>query len=115
MKQSINEFSRSNFRLTVNRSYYSVSYAMRAFLAILEKDSSKPSGVISLFNQYLIKPGIVSEFNFKAIQSLMDLRHEGDYQDFAEITKEEAECALETAKSAITALKNVMMRLLIKQ
>jgi uncharacterized protein (UPF0332 family) len=115
LDEAINELSRCNFRLTVNRSYYSVFYAMRAFLAIIGKDSSKHSGVISLFNQYLIKPGTVSEINFKAIQSLMDLRHEGDYQDFAEITKEEAEGAIETAKLAINALKDVMKRLIMKQ
>lgn len=88
LNEAIDELSRRNFRLTVNRAYYSVFYAMRAFLVPADKDSSKHSGVISLFNQYVIKPGIVSEINFKAIQSLMDLRHEGDYQDFNEITEE---------------------------
>lgn len=74
--EAIDELSRMNFRLAVNRAYYSVFYAMRAFLAIANKDSSKHSGVISLFNQYFIKTGIVSEISFKSIQSLMDLRHE---------------------------------------
>lgn len=42
----------------------------------------------------------------------MDLRHEGDYQDFAEITEEEAKGSVETAKMVIDALKDVMKRLL---
>ncbi len=48
--EAMDELSRRNFRLAVNRAYYSVFYAMRAFLAIVDKDSSKHSGVISLFN-----------------------------------------------------------------
>lgn len=40
LKGAIDELSRKNFRLTVNRAYYSVFYAMRAFLAAINKDSS---------------------------------------------------------------------------
>ncbi|OGL42337.1 MAG: hypothetical protein A2042_05475 [Candidatus Schekmanbacteria bacterium GWA2_38_11] len=112
LNEAIDELSRNNFRLTVNRAYYSVFYAMRAFLATVNKDSSKHSGVISLFNQHFIKTGIVPEISFKAIQSLMDLRHEGDYQDFAEITKEEAFGSVNTAKIAIGLLKEVIEKLL---
>jgi len=109
--EAIDELSRRNFRLAVNRAYYSVFYAMRAFLAIANKDSSKHSGVISLFNQYFIRTGIVSEISFKSIQSLMDLRHESDYQDFAEITEKEAMGAVEAAKIVITALKGSLEKL----
>ena len=42
----------------------------------------------------------------------MDLRHESDYQDFAEITEEEAMGAVETAKIVITALKGSLEKLL---
>jgi len=111
LNEAVDELSRNNFRLTVNRAYYSVFYAMRSLLAAVDKDSSKHSGVVSLFNQYVIKAGIVSEISFKSIQSLMDLRHEGDYQDFAEITGEEAKGAVETAKSIITALKESLEKL----
>lgn len=42
----------------------------------------------------------------------MDLRHEGDYQDFAEITEEEAKGSVETAKMVINSLKDGMEKLL---
>lgn len=112
LKEAIDELSRMNFRLTVNRSYYSVFYAMRAFLATINKDSSKHSGVISLFNQHFINTGVVSEVSFKAIQLLMDLRHEGDYQDFVEITEEEASGSVESAKTIIGSFKDVLEELL---
>lgn len=112
LSEAIDELSRKNFILAVNRAYYAVFYAMRAFLATVNKDSSKHSGVISLFNQHFINTGIVSEISFESIQSLMDLRHEGDYQDFAEITEEEANGSVETAKMVINSLKNGMEKLL---
>lgn len=112
LNEAIDELSRENFRLTVNRAYYAVFYAMRAFLATVSKDSSKHSGVSALFNQHFIKTGIVPEVSFQAIQTLMDLRHEGDYQDFAEITREEASGAVETAKVVIEPLRAVIEKLL---
>ncbi|GFP37768.1 hypothetical protein HKBW3S44_01448 [Candidatus Hakubella thermalkaliphila] len=111
LNEAIDEVSRRNFRLAVNRAYYSVFYAMRAFLATVNKDSSKHSGVMSLFNQHFIKTGIVSEISFKSVQALMDLRHEGDYQDFAKITEEEAKGAVETAKIVITMLKETFEKI----
>jgi len=112
LNEAIDALSRNNYRLAVNRAYYSVFYIMRAFLATISKDSSKHSGVIALFNQYFIKTGIVTEVSFKEIQSLMDLRHEGDYQDFVEITTEEANGAVETAKKILELLKDDLNKLL---
>jgi hypothetical protein len=50
--------------------------------------------------------------SFKSIQSLIDLQHEGDYQDFAEITKEEELGYVEGAKMVIGLLKDVLTILL---
>ena len=111
LSEAMDELSRKNFRLTVNRAYYSVFYAMRSLLATVDKDSSKHSGIVSLFNQHFIKTGIVPEISFKSVQSLMDLRHEGDYQDFAEITEEEARGAVDTAGTIISALKESLKKL----
>ena len=41
----------------------------------------------------------------------MDLRHEGDYQDFAVITEEEAKGAVETAQLALDTMRIVMKKL----
>ena len=103
--EAADELARKHFRLAVNRAYYAVFYAMRAFLALANKDSSKHSGVISLFNQCFIKQGVVTEISFKAIQLLLDLRHEADYQDFAETSQEEASAAVDSAGKIIEDLK----------
>lgn len=102
---------RKNPRLAVNRAYYTVFYAMRAFLATVGKDSSRHAGVAALFNEHFIKTKIVPAVSSRLIQSLMDLRHEGDYQDFAVITEEEAKGAVETAQSAFDTMRHVMKEL----
>jgi uncharacterized protein (UPF0332 family) len=112
LNEASDELSRKNFRLAVNRAYYSVFYAMRSLLATVDKDSSKHSGVLLLFNQHFIKTGILSDVGFKSIQSLMDLRHEGDYQDFATIAEEEAKGALDAATNLISLLKAALEKLL---
>lgn len=43
----------------------------------------------------------------------MDLRHEGDYQDFAKITEEEASGAVESAKTIIETLQRILESLLM--
>ena len=49
------------FMDSTSRSYYAIFTAARSMLALKEMDSSKHSGIISLFNQYLVKTGILTE------------------------------------------------------
>ena len=47
---------------SLSRSYYAMFSAVRALLALKEVDSSKHSGVISLFNQLLSKRVLLTHF-----------------------------------------------------
>lgn len=40
----------------------------------------------------------------------MDLRHEGDYQDFARVTEEEAKGAFDAAANLLRILKNALQQ-----
>lgn len=44
----------------VNRLYYAAFYAARALLALREVDSSRHSGVISMFQRHFVKTRLVS-------------------------------------------------------
>ena len=55
--------TKNAFMGAVNRFYYSAFYAARALLAIRELDSSRHSGVISLFQKHFVKSGLVSTEN----------------------------------------------------
>ena len=49
-------FDATEFRSSVNRSYYAIFHALRAVLALDGFDSSKHSGIISYFNLTTLKP-----------------------------------------------------------
>ncbi|MFQ6083464.1 MAG: HEPN domain-containing protein [Candidatus Aminicenantia bacterium] len=58
LKESEDSLKQKHWGLSVNRSYYAMFTSVRALLALKELDSSKHSGVIALFNQYIIKTGL---------------------------------------------------------
>ena len=53
-------FSAKAFMGAVNRFYYAAFYAARALLATRELDSSRHSGVISLFQAQFVKSGLIT-------------------------------------------------------
>jgi uncharacterized protein (UPF0332 family) len=89
---------RSRFMVSVNRSYYAMFTAARALLALKEKDSSKHSGVIFLFNQWIVKPGKFSNDISRFLVKAKVLREDADYGDFVKITEEDGRIQLERAK-----------------
>ena len=74
-----------------NRLYYAAFYAARALLAVLELDSSKHSGVISLFNKHFVKTGLIPPAKAKALKKSFEKRQDVDYTDYTEITRPEVE------------------------
>lgn len=65
-----------------NRLYYAAFYAARALLATKELDSSRHSGIISLFNQHFVKSGIFNIDVARALSRAFELRQDLDYEDF---------------------------------
>jgi uncharacterized protein (UPF0332 family) len=98
LKDAEDAIERGRFMLSVNRSYYGMLTAARALLALEEKDSSKHSGVISLFNQWVVKPGNFTRETSRFLAKGKVLREDADYGDFVKITKEDAQIQLERAK-----------------
>ena len=87
----------TNFRSSINRSYYAIFHAIRAINALDGFDSSKHSGVISHFNQEYVKTGIFQKEVSKIIRNASELREQADYEDFYEATQEEASDVFEQA------------------
>ncbi|HIJ67628.1 MAG TPA: HEPN domain-containing protein [Planctomycetes bacterium] len=67
-----------------NRIYYACFYAVTALLLTRDLSSSKHSGVIALFNQHFVKPGLVSVDMGKFYSRMFDNRIESDYADWVE-------------------------------
>jgi uncharacterized protein (UPF0332 family) len=88
---------RGRLALSVNRSYYVMFTAARALLALEEKDSSKHSGVISLFNEWIVRPGNFPAEISRFLGKAKRLREDADYGDFVKITEKTAQIQLERA------------------
>ncbi len=89
----------------INRAYYAMFYAALAILMALDKGSSKHQGVIALFDQNFIKPGILPRELGKEFHRIFELRQVGDYRDLLVISREQAQSALEAASRFTQAIE----------
>ena len=81
----------TNFRSSINRSYYAIFHAIRAVNALDGFDSSKHSGVIAHFNQFHVKEGHFPKEASKIIRTASEMREHADYEDFFVASRQEAE------------------------
>jgi len=93
---------------SLSRSYYAMFTAARALLATKRLDSSKHAGMISLFNQHFVKTGIVSKKLGRMLLKGKDLRQDGDYKDFVEVSTEEAKKQYKDAQKFIKQIEEVL-------
>ncbi len=75
----------------VNRFYYAAFYAAPSLLATKDLDSSKHSGVISLFNKHFVKTGEVDHNKAKFLKKSFEKRQDTDYEDFVKVSRKEVE------------------------
>jgi uncharacterized protein (UPF0332 family) len=74
----------------INRAYYAIFYAANALLSTESLARSKHSGVISVFRERFVKPGVI-ELEYSDIYGrVLDHRHAGDYELELEIGEEQA-------------------------
>lgn len=92
---------------SIGRSYYAIFTSARSLLALLKLDSSKHSGVISFFNRYWIKTGLLPKSCSAIITDAKRSRETSDYGDYAEFTKEEAEVQIRQAEKFLKITRKV--------
>jgi uncharacterized protein (UPF0332 family) len=78
------------FKDSLSRSYYAMFSAVRSLLALKELDSSKHSGVISLFNQHFVKPNLIDASFGRMLKKAQYSRERTDYGDYVLVTLDEA-------------------------
>ena len=89
---------------SINRSYYAVFYALKAILAIEEKDFKRHKDVVAYFNKMYVATGKFSRELGRMIAKLQQLREKSDYDDFFIASKEEAERQLLNAKYFVSVV-----------
>lgn len=102
----------NKFGGAINRSYYAMFYAARALLATKGLDSSKHSGVISLFNQHFVKTGKVDKSLGRLLMDAEDARIESDYEDFYVASEEEAEKIFGDAEKFVAEMEKALDKIL---
>lgn len=93
---------------SLSRSYYAMFSAARAMLALKELDSSKHSGVISLFNQHFVKTNIFDPSLGRILKKAQYSRERSDYGDYYVVTREEAQNQIDSAEKFIAEIKRVL-------
>ena len=99
----------SRFKDSISRSYYAMFTAASALLATKHLDSSKHTGVVSLFNRHFVKTGIVTKDLGRMLMKGRDLRQNGDYKDFVETSLEEAQEQYNNAKKFIEQIQDTLL------
>ena len=93
-------------RSVVNRAYYAMFYALLALFLRNEirLKTSKHQGVISSFDREFVQPGRVETRHSKALHRVFELRQQGDYREFSDISREKATTAVDEARDFIAAV-----------
>lgn len=97
-------------RPCVNRSYYTMFYAVLALLAVVKKETSKHSGVISLFDKEFVKQGVITKDFSRWLHDAFDLRQRSDYAAEFSISLEDAKEVMKHATIFVKEVKNVLRK-----
>ncbi len=104
------EFSYKNNRFlnANNRAYYSIFHAIRAVLALEQKDFKRHKDVLAYFNQYYIKTEIFPKKISRKISQAKAIREDSDYDDEYEPKAEETQNQIETARELIELVEKYL-------
>lgn len=97
-------------RSIVNRAYYAMFYALLGlFLQMnIMLKTSKHSGIISMFDQVCILTGKMDKNFSKSLHKMFNARQVADYKELVEVSAEEADDAIKTARDFVEEIKRVI-------
>lgn len=84
-----------------NRAYYAIFYAIRAVLALEQKDFKRHKDVIAYFNKEYVNKDIFPRKIGRKIAQAQKRREDSDYDDEFELEYEQLELQMNTAKELI--------------
>ncbi len=94
-----------HYKDAVNRSYYAAFYAVKAVLALEEKDFKRHKDVVAYFNQHYVATDIFPKEIGRKLARLQQRREKYDYDDFVIVSKEDGEEQILSAQDVINAVK----------
>ena len=101
-------FADKEYRTSNNRAYYAIFHA----LALKRQGYHRHGQVIGHFNQEFVHTGIFPKEFGRKIKDAQIVRHESDYEDFYEVSAEDALQQIETAREVVAQVGNYVSRIL---
>lgn len=97
-------------RSIINRAYYSMFYAVLALFLKSEINikTSKHIGIISSFDKEFVHTGKIDKHYSMILHRLFDMRQEGDYKEFVELSHADSEDAVKLAEDFIYCIKRYL-------
>ena len=92
-----------------NRMYYAIYYAASALLVRDGHNVSSHKGVISLFNMYYVKTGILSIDDGRLYGNVFAFRQESDYDDFIDASEEDVKEYLPQVEALVEKIISLIM------
>ena len=96
------------YKDSMNRSYYTAFYAIKAVLALGTIDFKRHKDVVAYFNKEYVATGIFSRELGRKLGMLKQLREKSDYDDFYIASKEQAQEQFDTAKYTIENIEQYL-------
>jgi uncharacterized protein (UPF0332 family) len=96
------------YKDSINRSYYSAFYAIKAVLALGNIDFKRHKDVIGYFNKEYVATEIFERELGRRLGTLKQLREKSDYDDFFIASKEKATEQIETAEIVLQNVKEYL-------
>lgn len=93
-----------------NRMYYAIYYAASALLIQDGHKVGSHKGVISLFNMYYVKTGILSVEDGRLFGNVFAFRQESDYDDFIDASEKDVKEYLPLVEQLVSRIISLTSR-----
>lgn len=108
LKASKNCFDNKFYKDSINRSYYSSFYSIKAVLAFETVDFKRHKEVVGYFNKKYVATGIFPRDFGRRLGILKQLREKSDYDDFYIASKNVAMEQIETAELILGSVREYL-------
>ncbi len=102
LKAARRDMDNQDYASANNRAYYCIFHAMRAVLALVQKDFKKHSAVIAQFMQSYLKTDILPRKHGALITNASLIRNRSDYEDFYVCSIEDTEKLMSGAEEFLS-------------
>lgn len=93
-----------DLKTSLNRSYYSIMYAVKSLLAVDRLDAHSHRGLFIVFNKEYIKTGIFDKKFSAILKEASMVRDKSDYNDFYIVSRDEAKQQIENAEAFLAEI-----------